>query len=122
MSFDDGFMLGLSLGGGGGGSGGGDEDWTFPEHWLDIPDPEPNQVIIYVEAESAGYGFVVQFHSNSDTDYTRSGVVEWGDGTSSAVVSTAELSASNFRICHKYTDAGQYIVKINCNNHIFNIA
>ena len=97
------------------GSGGGDEDWIFPEHWLDIPDPEPNQVILYVEAESAGYGFVVQFYSNSDTDYTRSGVVEWGDGASSAVVSTAELSASNFRICHKYTDAGQYIVKINCN-------
>ena len=111
MSFDDGFMLGLSLGGGGGGSGGGDE-WTFPEHWPTIPEPAPNQVIVYLEVDEPGYGFPVQFYSHLSDDYFGGGTIDWGDGT----VDTVDDSGGTGHaiIAHQYTAAGQYIATITC--------
>lgn len=112
MSFDDGFMLGLSLGGGGGGSGGGDE-WEFPEHWLDIPEPAPNQVVVYLEVDEPGYGFPVQFYSHLSDDYFGGGTIDWGDGTVDTVVG-GDTTVSHAIIAHQYTAAGQYIATITC--------
>lgn len=108
MSFDDGFMLGLSLGGGGGGTGGGD-DWTFPEHWLDIPDPEPNQVIMYVEANAGDVAPIICLNEgNGSITYGDDGYTyEWPEGYWYAAY-------------HVYQTAGQYIITITANNLIVN--
>ena len=112
MSFDDGFMLGLSLGGGGGGSGGGDE-WTFPEHWPEIPEPAPNQVVVYLEVDEPGYGFPVQFYSHLSDDYFGGGTIDWGDGTTDTINDSS--GSVHAIIAHQYTAAGQYIATITCN-------
>lgn len=104
-----GFNDGLKYGGGG--SGGGDE-WEFPEHWLDIPEPAPNQVVVYLEVDEPGYGFPVQFYSHLSDDYFGGGTIDWGDGT----VDTVDDSGGTGHaiIAHQYTAAGQYIATITC--------
>ena len=112
MSFDDGLMIGMMLGGGGG-SGGGDEEWTFPEHWLDIPEPAPNQVVVYLEVDEPGYGFPVQFYSHLSDDYYGGGTIDWGDGTVDTVIG-GDTTVSHAIVAHQYTAAGQYIATITC--------
>ena len=92
--------------------GGGDEEWTFPEHWPEIPEPAPNQVIVYLEVDEPGYGFPVQFYSHLSDDYFGGGTIDWGDGT----VDTVDDSGGTGHgiIAHQYTAAGQYIATITC--------
>lgn len=94
------------------GSGGGDE-WTFPEHWPEIPEPAPNQVVVYLEAEEPGYGFPVQFYSHLSDDYFGGGTIDWGDGTVDTVVG-GDTTVSHAIVAHQYTAAGQYIATITC--------
>lgn len=102
MSFDDGLMIGMMLGGGGG-SGGGDE-WAFPEHWPDIPDPEPNQVIMYIEAEDGDVAPIIglygQNYGGGTIDYGDDGTYNYPEGRA-------------YNVYHVYQTAGQYIITIN---------
>lgn len=103
MSFDDGLMLGLMLGGGG--SGGGDEDWTFPEHWLDIPSPEPNQVIMYIEANAGDVAPIIGLYGKNFDG----GTIDYGDDGY-----TYEYPAGyGYNVYHVYQTAGQYIITVN---------
>ena len=92
------------------GSGGGDEDWTFPEHWLDIPDPEPNQVIMYIEAEAGDVApFVLLEEGNGSITYGDDGYTyEWPEGY-------------GYTAYHQYQTSGQYIITITANNLIVNL-
>ena len=92
--------------------GGGDE-WEFPEHWPDIPEPAPNQVVVYLEVDEPGYGFPVQFYSHLSDDYFGGGTIDWGDGTVDTVVG-GDITVSQAIIAHQYTAAGQYIATITC--------
>ena len=74
MSFAAGFAAGIAVAKkkfGGGGSG----EWTFPSHWPDIPDPEPNQVVMYVEAEAGDVAPIIGLYgANYD-----GGTINYGD-------------------------------------------
>lgn len=101
MSFDAGFLLGLSMGGGGGSV---NDEWTPPDHWLDIPDPEPNQVVIYVEADAGDVAPIIGLYgANYD-----GGTINYGDDGH-----TYEYPAGyGYNVYHVYQTAGQYIITI----------
>ena len=100
MSFDDGFMLGLSLGGGGGGSGGGDE-WTPPEDWIPVPEPGEYEAYFLIDiTDSASHDFYATFVNYEDYSFGSS-YVDWGDGNAGIWDGKT----------HTYSNAGQYLVK-----------
>lgn len=96
-----GFNDGLKYGGGG--SEGGDE-WTFPEHWPDIPEPAPNQVIMYVEAAAGDVAPIIGLYGNNYDG----GTINYGDDGY-----TYEYPAGyGYNVYHVYQVAGQYIITI----------
>ena len=100
MSFDAGFLLGLSMGGGGGGS----DEWTFPSHWLDIPDPKPNQVVMYVEAEAGDVAPIIGLYGQNFDG----GTINYGDDGY-----TYDYPAGyGYNVYHVYQNAGQYLITI----------
>lgn len=115
MSFDDGFMLGLSLGGGGGGSGGGDE-WEFPEHWPTIPEPAPNQVILYHEVLDTSYCvgpiqfLTINIENNRYVYSYGGGTIDWGDG----FIETVDKNDASI-FYHQYDEAKGYVITITAN-------
>lgn len=111
MSFDAGFMLGLSMGGGGSKP---EEDWTPPADWPDIPEPSDYEMyfLIDVSAVPQTFAFVT-----TEPTTANSGVgalsIDWGDG------STSEFADNEWRAngvsgdcIHEYNTAGEFIVKV----------
>ena len=104
MDFAAGFAAGFAMGKkkyeGSGGSG----EWTFPSHWLDIPDPEPNQVIMYVEADAGDVAPIMGLYgANFD-----GGPINYGDDGY-----TYDYPAGyGYNVYHVYQTAGQYIITI----------
>ena len=103
MDFAAGFAAGIAVakkkfGGGGGG------EWTFPSHWLDIPDPEPNQVIMYVEADAGDVAPIIGLYgANFD-----GGTINYGDDG----YTYDYPSGYGYNVYHVYQTAGQYIITI----------
>lgn len=114
MSFGAGVAVGFAMGkkmfeGGGGGS----DEWTFPSHWLDIPDPEPNQVIMYVEAEAGDVAPIISLF-NSTIDSFKGGTIDYGDDGY-----TYEYPAGyGYNVYHIYQTAGQYIITITAADNV----
>lgn len=110
MSFDDGLMVGLMLGGGSGGSGDTvpdpDPDWDY---WRALPDPTSSQVIYVVDAKSTDTtktqrDFIYFDMIGYDGDLkTPTWLIDWGDGTTTQVIS--ESSAY-----HIYASLGRYVI------------
>ena len=104
MSFAAGFTAGFAVAKkkyeGSGGSG----EWTFPSHWLDIPDPEPNQVVMYVEADAGDVAPIIGLYgANYD-----GGTINYGDDGY-----TYNYPAGyEYNVYHVYQTAGQYIITI----------
>lgn len=108
MSFGTGVAVGFAMGkkmfeGGGGGS----DDWTFPSHWLDIPDPEPNQVVMYVEAEAGDVAPIIGLY-NSTSDRFEGGTIDYGDD---GCIYNYPASYG-YNVYHIYQTSGQYIITI----------
>lgn len=105
MSFGAGVAVGFAMGkkmfeGGGGGS----DDWTFPSHWLEIPDPEPNQVIMYVEAEAGDVAPIIGLYGQNYDG----GTINYGDDG----YTYQYPSGYSYDVYHVYQTAGQYIITI----------
>ena len=105
MSFAAGVAVGFAMGkkmfeGGGGES----DDWTFPSHWPDIPDPEPNQVIMYVEADAGDVAPIIGLYGQNYDG----GTINYGDDGY-----TYDYPAGyGYNVYHVYQTAGQYIITI----------
>ena len=56
MSFDAGFMLGLSMGGGGGEP---EEDWTPPADWPVVPEPGDYEMYFLIDIRGCSAGFFI---------------------------------------------------------------
>lgn len=101
MDFATGFAAGLAFGRKKFG-GGSDEEWKLPEHWLKIPEPEPNQIIIYVEAAAGDVAPIIGFYGNNYDG----GTINYGDDGY-----TYEYpSGYGYNPYHVYQTAGQYII------------
>ena len=105
MSFGAGVAVGFAMGkkmfeGGGGGS----DEWTFPSHWLEIPDPEPNQVIMYVEAEAGDVAPIIGLYGQNYDG----GTINYGDDG----YTYQYPSGYSYDVYHVYQTAGQYIITI----------
>lgn len=107
MSFDAGFMLGLSMCGGGGEP---EEDWTPPADWPIVPEPSDYEMyfLIDVSAVPQTFAFVT-----TEPTTANSGVgalsIDWGDG------STSEFADNEWRTSdcrHEYNATGKYVVKV----------
>lgn len=113
MSFDDGFILGLSLGGGGGGSGyvNNDPDYAL---YKALPEPAANQAVILLRIANCTEKGYVSVHFDPEipteniSDYGE-GFVDWGDGASDGI--GAKFSGS-----HAYSTTGDYIITITDNS------
>lgn len=84
MSFDDGFILGLSLGGGGGGSA--DDKWIRPSDWPELGTPADNQIIMLITTQwnTSPYESFRAYADKSGGQRFESSLaitVDWGDGT-----------------------------------------
>lgn len=106
MSFGAGVAVGFAMGkkmfeGGGGGKS---DEWTFPSHWLVIPDPEPNQVVIYVETEAGDVAPIIGLYGQNYDG----GTINYGDDGH-----IYEYPAGyGYNVYHVYQRAGQYIITI----------
>lgn len=107
MSFDDGFILGLSLGSGG---GSGDDDkpayLNDPDYALyqELPEPAENQfvgLIRMADDNSTIYPLSVSWNSGTETDVTY-GTIDYGDGTTEKVTTDS--------ITHTYSKKGDYTI------------
>ena len=107
MSFDDGFILGLSLGGGGGGST--PDIWQPPSHWPQIPEPADNQAIFYVEVPGAAPSISISFGDGRNGEYGN-GTIDWGDGYVDRIPENYAYAC-----IHPYSAAGGYIITATCN-------
>lgn len=90
--------------------GGGDDDWTPPDGWLDIPEPNPYQITILVDTNISGN---VQMALRLVDDKGGTGIsgkpfVDWGDGTIEHFIEGVSYTAH-----HIYNKTGQYIITIN---------
>ena len=112
MSFDDGLMLGLMLGGDGGGSG-GDEKWHLPENWIPIPEPGQKQIVMLIEIAKGSENNInnpaLAFGSQYDIEGI--GSIDWGDGYID-IVSQEKSQEHSGRYTHIYSQAGLYIITI----------
>lgn len=107
MSFDAGFLLGLSMGGGGDEP---EEEWSPPADWPDVPEPGDYEICLLVVTTSAPQTI---FCTTTDPQTANTGVgslvIDWGDGT---VKEYSNGEWSNTELYHSYAATGKYIIKI----------
>lgn len=101
MDFATGFAAGLIFGKKKFG-GGSEEEWKFPEHWLNIPDPEPNQIVIYIEAEAGDVAPIIGLYGQNYDG----GTIDYGDDG----YIYNYPSGYAYDPCHVYQTAGKYII------------
>lgn len=110
MSFDDGFILGLSMA-----SGSSDPDpdpepeWQPPTDWIPVPEPGDYELHFLV-AKEGSFTFGVELYE-PDFSYRTECTVNWGDGT-------IEDFNQNNRPEHSYTNGGMFLVKITLKDNI----
>ena len=104
-----GYALGYNDGLGDG--NGGDDDWSPPDWWLPVPEPEPYDIYVLVWAYKGTYGntgmnFELFLCRELDNGLGYGNIFcDWGDGT------TDELNQIGYPR-HTYTEEGQYLVHI----------
>lgn len=107
MSFDDGLMLGLMLGGDGG--GGGDEEWFPPDDWLPVPEPDEWEIYYLIQVNNSSNNVSLRFaEPGSRAQGFGTLIVDWGDGNTNTYEEFYSLSD----VKHSYSDEGQFIIKI----------
>lgn len=84
--------------------GSGSDEWTFPSHWLDIPDPEPNQVVMYVEAEAGDVAPIIGLYGQNYDG----GTIDYGDD--GHVYNYP--AGYGYSVYHVYQTAGQHIITV----------
>lgn len=98
------------------GSGYSDE-WQLPESWIDIPEPTANQIVMMVEIDNTSVDspvLALGLYSQDGTGaYTGTEFIDWGDG----YVDYLQLGYW-CTYGHRYSNAGQYIITINCSDTI----
>ena len=110
MSFDDGFILGLSMA-----SGSSDPDpdpepeWQPPTDWIPVPEPGDYEMYFLV-AKEGSFTFGVELYK-PDFSYFAECTVDWDDGT-------IENFYNNNRPEHSYTNGGMFLVKITLKDNI----
>lgn len=111
----DGVAVGLENGGGGGDIP--DTEWQPPEDWIEVPEPNANEIYFLIEITdlSATYGsyfgFDMDRYDGNWGDNT-TGSVDWGDGT---IINYRNGSNT---ISHTYSSTGQYLVKFTNTNEL----
>ena len=96
---------------------GGSDEWQLPESWIDIPEPTTNQVIMMVEIDTASVDSpvlaILLFSQDGAGFYTGTESINWGDGY-------IDYLRADHRdtYAHQYSNAGQYIVTVNCSDTI----
>ncbi|MBQ8177258.1 MAG: leucine-rich repeat protein [Oscillospiraceae bacterium] len=113
MSFDDGFILGLGIGRKLGGGGGTSDEWQFPTDWIDIPDPESNQIVMLMDTSASlnTNGGTTMFGCYDDSGRYGGVTIDCGDGQ---VIEIPEGTGQNFQ--YGYSIRGQYIITVTSNN------
>lgn len=116
MSFDDGLILGLSLGGGGGGSSyvNNDPDYAL---YKALPEPTANQAVILIRIANVVQKNYIGVHyypeiTSEDVSAGGEGTVDWGDGTFEGI-GTLWSGGS-----HSYPTPGDYIITVTCGEKI----
>lgn len=88
----------------------GSDDWTPPDWWLKVPEPEPYEMyfLVLVLNPSETMGFTL---SNPENVNMGGGniTIDWGDGT---VYDSAGSYWGIRDLNHSYSAAGQYLVKV----------
>lgn len=114
MSFDDGFILGLSLGGGDGGSSyvNNDPDYAL---YKALPEPAANQAVILIRIANVVQHNYISVHyypeiSSEDISEGGEGTIDWGDGTSEGIGTKWSGGA------HAYPTPGDYIITVTDNS------
>lgn len=96
---------------------GGSDEWQLPESWIDIPEPTANQIVMMVEIDNASVNTpvlaILLFSQDSAGFYTGTESINWGDG----YVDYLQYDHRD-AYAHKYSNAGQYIVTVNCSDTI----
>lgn len=108
MSFDDGFILGLSMG------GNNDYKNRDPDFALykAMEEPKANQIKVLVRVTDKGAGQELRYIipcDRMDTPVVNINVVDWGDGT------PTELFDATTGLLHTYGAAGDYIITVTDN-------
>lgn len=92
--------------------GGGDEDWSPPEYWIDIPEPEANQVVMLIEVTESYINVPlcsISAYGKSDDGKTTypSCTIDWGNGYKGE-------KRENYGeyVAGIYTEPGMYIVTV----------
>lgn len=109
MSFDDGFLLGLSM------SGNIDDD-EEDEHdgdwqkWLDLPEPNANQAVFLVRATTDQYYVAAGVGRDDGLEGHAVGyTIDWGDGTITDTTNGEPGTDASFDT-HIYSECGEYVV------------
>lgn len=99
------------------------EDWSPPENWIELPDPEDWQVCLLVEVVDLTYTCISTLNfANRNTGNRGYGkvIVDWGDGTIDTYEGydydeegnkVGESQWDSTQITHTYSDTGQYVIK-----------
>ncbi|MGN1305301.1 MAG: leucine-rich repeat protein [Oscillospiraceae bacterium] len=106
MSFDDGLILGLSMGGSSDDYKNNDPDFA---KYKALPEPAPNQFIALLRVTEKGAGqelLLNESQSLSGVYLDQEGLIDWGDGTSELFGGTS----TGYR--HTYDTAGDYIITV----------
>lgn len=89
---------------------GGGKGWTFPSFWDNIPDPNSNQIIMYIESMNGTIAPIIGL-------YRDGGTINFGDDGF-----TYEYPANQYYdIYHIYLSENKFIIKINANGSTVNL-
>lgn len=108
MSFGTGVAVGFAMGKKMFESGGEEQD-EYWEKWLNLPEPDSNQIIFFTKTVTdenyTNTILVIPSLSNNETVYPIGFAVDWGDGD-------REMFPSNtVKVSHVYSHKGEYVVK-----------
>lgn len=110
MSFDDGLMLGLMLGGGGS-SPPQSEDWEPPSSWLTVPEPAANEVKVLIDIRTNPTSYLCNswgYMHDGDGNYNNGAYdIDYGNGVSATVPQGCSAPVESI---YPYTATGQYII------------
>lgn len=105
MSFDAGFMLGLSMGGGGSKP---EEDWTPPADWPVVPEPSDYEMYFLIDVSAVPQAFSFSISDSTGYIFNKGDlVIDWGDGTISSFSDGEDRT-----LYHEYDSAGKYVIKV----------
>lgn len=108
MSFDDGLILGLSLGAGTSAMDVPDPDYPL---WQSLPEPADNGSVFLVRVTDTTQQVQVTFNYAS-TEVEYSVAVDWGDGSQTVIENESVFNHPK----HVYSNAGDYVITVTSSN------